>query len=60
MLSVIACVITFSIKAIVNRMDPFADEDGNLPADFAADGIHMYSEQNKKLMNYIISHAFAS
>lgn len=38
----------------------FADEDGNLPADFAADGIHMYSEQNKKLMNYIISHAFAS
>ena len=28
-LSVIACVITFSIRAIVNKMDPFADEDGS-------------------------------
>ena len=37
-----------------------ADEEGNLPKEFAADGIHMYSEQNKKLMNYIACHAFAS
>lgn len=37
-----------------------ADEEGNLPGGFAADGIHMYSEQNKKLMNYIACHAFAS
>ena len=28
-LSVMACTITFSLKAIVNRMDPFADEDGS-------------------------------
>jgi len=28
-LSVIACVITFSLRAVVNRMDPFADEDGS-------------------------------
>ena len=28
-LSVIACVITFSLRALINRMDPFADEDGS-------------------------------
>ncbi|MEE0969281.1 MAG: GDSL-type esterase/lipase family protein [Clostridia bacterium] len=38
----------------------FADEEGNLPDGFAADGIHMYSEQNRKLMSFISTHAFAS
>ncbi len=28
-LSVFACIITFSLKAIINRMDPFADQDGS-------------------------------
>ncbi len=37
----------------------FADAEGNLPDGFAADGIHMYSEQNKKIISYISSHAFA-
>lgn len=37
----------------------FADEEGNLPHGFAADGIHMYSEQNKKIIDFISSHAFA-
>ncbi len=38
----------------------FADENGALPENFAADGIHMYSEQYKTLLAYIRSHAFAS
>lgn len=29
-LSVIAGILTFSIKAVVNRMDPFRDEDGSI------------------------------
>ena len=37
----------------------FADIDGNLPDGFAPDGIHMYSEQNKKIIDFISSHAFA-
>ncbi len=37
----------------------FADAEGNLPEGFAADGIHMYSEQNKKIITYISNHAFA-
>lgn len=37
----------------------FADAEGNLPDGFAADGIHMYSEQNKKIISYISTHAFA-
>ena len=28
-LSVFACIITFSLRALVNRMDPFADQDGS-------------------------------
>lgn len=36
-----------------------ADAEGNLPDGYAADGIHMYSEQNKKIINYISNHAFA-
>lgn len=37
----------------------FADIEGNLPEGFAPDGIHMYSEQNKKIIDFISSHAFA-
>ncbi len=37
----------------------FADAEGNLPDGFAADGIHMYSEQNKKIIVFISNHAFA-
>ncbi|MBQ8208760.1 MAG: hypothetical protein IJZ89_08515 [Clostridia bacterium] len=36
-----------------------ADAEGNLPEGFAADGIHMYSEQNKRIISYISTHAFA-
>ena len=36
-----------------------ADSEGNLPDGFAGDGIHMYSEQNKKIIEFISSHAFA-
>ncbi len=37
----------------------FADMEGNLPDGFAADGIHMYSEQNKKIIDFVSNHAFA-
>lgn len=36
-----------------------ADEEGNLPDGYAADGIHLYSEQNKKIIACISTHAFA-
>ncbi len=36
-----------------------ADDVGNLPDEFAPDGIHLYSEQNRKLIDYISCHAFA-
>ncbi len=36
-----------------------ADEEGNLPENYAGDGIHLYSEHNKKIISYITNHAFA-
>ena len=36
-----------------------ADAEGNLPGSFAPDGIHLYSEQNNKIIAYISNHAFA-
>lgn len=35
----------------------FADENGCLPSGYAGDGVHLYSEYNKKLMDYISTHA---
>lgn len=34
----------------------FADENGCLPSGYAGDGVHLYSEYNKKLMDYISTH----
>lgn len=35
----------------------FADENGCLPSGYAGDGVHLYSDYNKKLMDYISTHA---
>ncbi|MGN1047747.1 MAG: GDSL-type esterase/lipase family protein [Eubacteriales bacterium] len=37
----------------------FADENGNLPESYSADGVHMYLENNKKIIGYIKTHTFA-
>lgn len=35
----------------------FADETGSMPADYVGDGVHLYSDKNQKLMDYVKNHA---